>query len=99
MSNKINQESEQIGLIGNITGRVQGVGFRHYTQVKATNLGLTGTVRNLPDGSVSVEAYGESDQVKAFITWCQDGPSSSKVSTFQFQFIDYKEVDNFVIVR
>ncbi len=86
-------DRELIGLLGNITGRVQGVGFRHYTQVKATELGLTGTVRNLTDGSVSIEAYGDSDQVKSLINWCQSGPSSSHVISFSFQFIDYKSLD------
>lgn len=39
-------------------GRVQGVGFRYYAVNKANQLGLTGWVKNLPDGSVEMEAQG-----------------------------------------
>lgn len=99
MNNEISQRNEKLGVLGNITGRVQGVGFRHYTQLKAKSLNLTGTVRNLTDGSVTVEAYGDDKQIKAFISWCQEGPDSSVVTSVRFQFIDWKEVEEFVIVR
>ena len=39
-------------------GRVQGVGFRYYAVNKANQLGLTGWVRNLPDGTVEMEVQG-----------------------------------------
>ena len=40
-------------------GRVQGVGFRYYAVNKANQLGLTGWVKNLPDGTVEMEVQGE----------------------------------------
>jgi len=92
-------QSTQIGVIGNITGRVQGVGFRYYTQQQAKLLGLFGTVRNLPDGSVSIEAYGPSEQIATLISWCQNGPKTSKVEEFKYQFTNYKELQTFEIVR
>ena len=47
-------------------GRVQGVGFRFTAVNIARELGVTGYVRNEPDGSVLVEAEGPEDQLKAF---------------------------------
>ena len=46
-----------------VTGRVQGVGFRWWTRSLATRLGLSGSVRNLSDGSVAVHARGTDDQL------------------------------------
>jgi len=50
-----------------ISGRVQGVGFRYFTQECALREGLTGWVRNLPDGRVEMQASGEETEVRDFI--------------------------------
>jgi len=63
-----------------VTGRVQGVSFRWYTQEAAHRLGVTGWVRNDPDGSVALHAEGDADAIDALIAWCQNGPSMAKVS-------------------
>lgn len=62
-----------------ISGRVQGVFFRHNTVKKAQELSLTGFVKNQPDGSVYCEVEGESTLVNQFIKWCYQGSSLSKV--------------------
>lgn len=49
-------------------GEVQGVGFRWTARKVATELGLTGWVRNEPDGSVSMELQGPSAQLAAYFT-------------------------------
>ncbi len=49
------------------SGYVQGVGFRFAAQMLASHMPLTGYVRNLPDGTVELEAQGERSEVKAFI--------------------------------
>ncbi len=46
-----------------IYGQVQGVGFRFFTRRKAIQLNLTGSVRNLADGSVEVVAQGDEAQI------------------------------------
>lgn len=66
-------------VILNVYGKVQGVGFRYYTNKKASELNISGYVRNMPDGSVYIEAEGEGDNLEAFINWCKIGPSWARV--------------------
>ena len=53
-------------------GRVQGVGFRYYAVNKANQLGLTGWVRNLPDGTVEMEVQGYEEQIDELIIFLQN---------------------------
>jgi acylphosphatase len=62
-----------------VMGRVQGVGFRYYTEKKALELGLTGYVQNQADGSVKIEAEGQEEQLLEFIHWCHKGPQWARV--------------------
>ena len=62
-----------------VTGRVQGVSFRWYTTREAVRLGVTGWVRNEPDGSVAAHFEGEPAAVEAMVEWCQDGPRPAQV--------------------
>ena len=76
---------EKCGVILQIFGKVQGVGFRYYTTKKALEFGITGFVRNLPDGSVYIEADGDKESMEAFISWCKIGPSWARVSKIKRQ--------------
>ncbi len=62
-----------------ITGRVQGVGYRAWTVDHATQVGLTGWVRNRSDGSVEAVLQGNTDVIAAFLVKCKEGPKFSKV--------------------
>ena len=63
-----------------ISGRVQGVWFRDSTQREAARIGtLTGTVRNVPDGSVEVVAEGPREACEALLRWCHRGPRMARV--------------------
>ena len=62
-----------------VSGIVQGVYYRYSTKDRADALGLGGTVRNLPDGSVEVVAEGEEAQIEALIGWCRRGPLGARV--------------------
>ncbi|MDX1518845.1 MAG: acylphosphatase, partial [Gammaproteobacteria bacterium] len=56
-----------------VSGRVQGVCYRMYTVDRAEKLGLTGWVRNLPDGDVEVYACGPKEQLEALHQWLHEG--------------------------
>ena len=66
-----------------IEGRVQGVWFRDSTRKVANSLGVTGWVRNLPDGNVEAVAEGPAEQVQKLVEWCHQGPPYAKVTNVQ----------------
>lgn len=79
-----------------ISGRVQGVAFRHYTSQFAQGQGVSGWVRNLPSGEVEALLEGEADAVRRVIDWCRQGPPAASVSevkiawgTFRGEFLDF----------
>lgn len=63
-----------------ISGVVQGVSYRASAQQKARALGLTGWVRNLPDGRVEALAEGDIDALDAFESWLWEGPKHASVA-------------------
>lgn len=66
-------------LSARITGRVQGVGFRHFTKTRANRLDVEGWVRNEPDGSVRLEAQGATDALESLLAAVRDGPRAARV--------------------
>jgi acylphosphatase len=62
-----------------ITGIVQGVGYRESMRAVAQQLGITGWVRNRADGSVEAMAQGDAHDVERLVAWCHDGPPNAAV--------------------
>ena len=62
-----------------VRGRVQGVSFRWYAVQEARRLGVTGWIRNDPDGSVRCHVEGDDAAVDAMVEWCHHGPSYASV--------------------
>lgn len=62
-----------------VSGRVQGVGFRHFTRKQAEELGVVGTVANLPDGRVEIEAAGEPEALAELERRVRQGPRFGQV--------------------
>jgi acylphosphatase len=73
------QDTACIAVAARITGRVQGVWFRSWVRQQARQLGLTGWVRNWPDGSVAALFVGPSGSVDAILTLCHGGPPLARV--------------------
>lgn len=81
-----------------ITGRVQGVFFRMETRRAAERLGVTGWVRNLPDGTVEAVFEGTLDAVQKTIEWCRTGPRMAEVNEVRISWAQHSgEFDRFSI--
>ncbi len=63
-----------------VHGRVQGVYYRTHARDKAARLGVTGWIRNRPDGSVEAVLEGDEPSVKAMLEWCARGSPRAAVS-------------------
>ncbi len=63
-----------------ITGRVQGVGYRHWTNLRATRAGLAGFVRNRLDGTVEAVFSGPRSEVDDMVLRCRVGPRGAEVT-------------------
>ena len=73
-----------------VRGYVQGVFFRDFTARRATELGLTGYVRNLPGGnSVEVQAEGERKQLEKLVDYLKVGPPAAKVERLETTWAEY----------
>lgn len=71
--------SETARLHARVRGRVQGVFFRATTRDQARRLGLTGWVRNCPDGTVELVAEGPREACQELLRFCRQGPPAARV--------------------
>lgn len=62
-----------------VAGRVQGVGFRWAVEDEARDAGVTGWVRNLPDGRLEAVFEGEEESVRRMVGFCRRGPAVARV--------------------
>ncbi len=74
-----------------VSGRVQGVYFRVFTQNKAKHFAIKGSVRNLSDGRVEIIAEAEHPTIEKFIKWCQKGPVTARVDQLEIADIPIDE--------
>lgn len=75
-----------------ITGRVQGVGYRCYTEDVAKRMNVTGWVRNMSDGRVEAEVQGDMKILEVFLLELRKGPILSRVNKIiQFEMVTCPE--------
>ena len=82
-----------------VTGRVQGVGFRHFTLKAARELGILGWVKNMPDGSVLLQAVGSPDAMDSFRKKLYSGPLFGKTERLEETSIEASITDKFESFR
>ncbi|PLX89670.1 MAG: acylphosphatase [Desulfuromonas sp.] len=70
---------KQVRMTVVISGRVQGVFYRQSTKQMAETLGLTGWVKNLPNGDVEALFEGEESNIRQMLNWCYRGPKAARV--------------------
>lgn len=80
--------SAEKNLHATISGRVQGVGFRYFVQVKANTIAITGWVRNRWDGTVEVMAQGERKNLESFLSAIRKGPSGANVTNIEVEWLE-----------
>ena len=78
-----------------IAGQVQGVGFRAWMTHKATELGLSGWVRNRPDGAVEALIAGDTAAVEEMSRLCRRGPRMAEVSSIDEDLADLPQEPGF----
>ena len=71
----------------NVRGKVQGVFFRASTREQATRLGLTGWVRNLPNGDVELLVFGDTEKIDMLGSWLRRGPQYAEVSEVKAEML------------
>ena len=81
-------EQTQVRLHAIVEGRVQGVGFRYFTQERATILGLTGWVRNRWNGTVEVVAEGSKEDVDILLKAIQRGPRAGTTRNVKVDWLE-----------
>jgi acylphosphatase len=83
-----------------VRGRVTGVFFRAATQREARRLGITGWVKNRPDGNIEIVAEAEEDAIREMVSWAQHGPSAARVDDVDIRWRSYTgEFSDFRIVE
>ncbi len=81
-----------------VSGLVQGVFFRASTLDKARNLIVVGWVRNLPDGTVEINAEGEDGKLSQLLDWARKGPVGARVDHIDYFWDDYRgEFESFFV--
>ena len=80
-----------------VTGRVQGVFFRAWMREQAAELGVTGWVRNCPDGRVDSHVEGEQAAVEQIVERLRRGPPAARVEDVRLWDVEVCDYDGFEV--
>lgn len=81
-----------------VTGRVQGVFYRAATRERANELGVSGWVRNLPDGRVEARVEGDPGAVEDLLAWMRQGPPSAVVDELEAEPVEPERRPGFDVI-
>ena len=90
---------QEIGRRWVVSGRVQGVGFRHHVWTEAQRLAVVGDVRNLPDGRVAIRARGQAAAIERLKEAVQRGPRWGRVESIEESALEPECVFDAFLVR
>ena len=82
-----------------VKGKVQGVFYRAATKAVADQLGVRGTIKNMANGDVFIEAEADQATLEMFLDWCQDGPEDAKVESIDSHDGELKNYRNFEVLK
>lgn len=82
-----------------IKGKVQGVFYRANAKKTADEKGVTGWVRNTPEGNVEILASASRKALEDFIEWCRKGPCIAKVTGIEREEKEEQSFEAFIIKR
>ncbi|MGN6179873.1 MAG: acylphosphatase [Mucilaginibacter sp.] len=82
-----------------VRGKVQGVFYRASTKAVADQLGVRGTVKNLDNGDVAIEAEADSFTLEMFVEWCGEGPENADVTSVESNEGELKNYRNFEVIK
>jgi len=82
-----------------VKGKVQGVFYRASTKAVADQLGVRGTVKNLDNGDVAIEAEADNATLEMFIEWCEEGPENAEVTSVESHEGELKNYRNFEVMK
>lgn len=82
-----------------VSGKVQGVFYRAFTQTEAIKLGINGFVKNESNGDVYLEAEGREEQLKKLIDWLWKGPDRAIVKDIKIAAGELKNYNDFIIKK
>lgn len=86
--------SEKVSAEICVEGRVQGVGYRFFTESAAARYGIKGWSMNLPDGRVMLEIEGEKKDIEKFIKELEKGPTMSRVESVNVRWKPFQDKFN-----
>jgi len=82
-----------------VTGRVQGVFYRAWSQAQARELAISGLIRNCPDGSVEAHLQGEDSSVSRMIDRMRRGPANARVEDVEIEDAAPEDTGRFELRR
>jgi acylphosphatase len=89
--------AQPVGRKLRLFGRVQGVFFRQWAVGQARALGVSGWIRNCPDGSVEAHLIGEEAVVEQMVDRMHDGPHQAQVNDLMIEDIEPEDVEGFSV--
>jgi len=90
---------QKIRYFASAAGRVQGVGFRYFVQTNAMELDITGWVRNMDDGTVTMEIQGTDEQIEKLIGRIKKGSTFIKVKNMELTKLEtIEQTEKFAIL-